>query len=1113
MAERKSPFPPAPRRSLYLLGLLGALNALGLVLMAQAIAAGLGGLASGHDAGSLLSLCLQGTLGALLRAGASWGQAVVARATVVEVKEGFRTRLLSALLDGRRPTDSAGRGADTLLVTRRLDELDKFYTEYLPALVNCATVPLLLGARILLADWISALIIVLTIPLVPLFMILIGRHTQESLGRAYRTLDVLSSHLVELVRGLPVLLGLGRTEGQRQALDAVGEKHRRESMTTLRTAFLSAFALELIATISVALVAVTIGVRLVHGQMGLDAGLLALILAPECYQSLRVLGSAYHASEDGKLALAEVGDALRSEPAGEVTLRHDHAAVAGRVRVEALTVAYPDRGVRLGPVGFDLRTGTVTALTGPSGCGKSTILAALTGTLDAPATVNGILHVAGDPTRDGEATRFAYAPQHPEFLRDTVEDEVRTWAGSMEAEETVRRALELADAVGLAGSRPAELSPGEQRRVALARAFAVALTEQAVLVLDEPTAHLDETRAGRIRRSIALLAQERPVLLVSHDPATLAIASEHVPVTASGAADSRETERVLESSHTADPAVARKAPVRTEEDPGDADTPERRGTGLLTGFRRRLTGSVVLGVLAQLFSVCLAALSGWLIVHASSQPPILYLMAAIVGVRFFGIGRSALRYTERLRMHDTVFRLTTGLRGRLWTALSTRALGIRRLMQGDAVLDTVVAQVDEYRDLLPRVMGPRWTAIGTSAVGIVATALVLPWATPVVVIVSVLGVLAAPALAVRADRHASRLNVSRRSALLQYVSRSLQSRKDLGGNGLAPLAVAEAEGLSAEAVGAARRSAWAEGLAQALAVLASALGAVVVVILAVAQGGGQGAAERAAVVALLLLSLVEPFLAGITAARLRPSLRALEEELEAVLAPDAPLASHGTRVQEPQAFPSWLRFTGLSAAWPDGDPVFTGLNGEARPGRSLAVTGESGSGKSTLLAVLMGFLPPGRGQVEIHGRIAWCPQESHVFDSTVRGNLSLALPVGGAADAGLWEALERTGLARAVRDMPRGLDTRIGPGGAFLSGGQRQRLAMARTLLAGATVLLLDEPTAHLDSEAADALMADLTASLQEETLLVVSHREADLVFLDDRLVLGEESPQGALAR
>ncbi|VXB55322.1 hypothetical protein ARTHRO8AJ_290095 [Arthrobacter sp. 8AJ] len=209
---------------------------------------------------------------------------------------------------------------------------------------------------------------------------------------------------------------------------------------------------------------------------------------------------------------------------------------------------------------------------------------------------------------------------------------------------------------------------------------------------------------------------------------------------------------------------------------------------------------------------------------------------------------------------------------------------------------------------------------------------------------------------------------------------------------------------------------------------------------------------------------------------------------------------------------------GLAAAWPGGSPVFSGVDAVAVPGRWLAVTGPSGSGKSTLLSVLLGFLPPASGQVLVTGRAAWCPQEAHLFDSTIRGNLLLGRPAtNGATPAGdhdLEAVLAAVGLSALVGRLPAGLDTRIGPGGAFLSGGERQRLAVARTLLTGAEVILLDEPTAHLDAGSAAAMLADLRAGLRDRTVVLVTHNPADIHAGDARLELSTSAgqPRGSLA-
>ncbi|HSL35521.1 MAG TPA: thiol reductant ABC exporter subunit CydD, partial [Arthrobacter sp.] len=555
-------FPPGPanRAALYLLGLLAALKALSLVLIAQAVASMLAGLMAGDPAwgGQLY----WGVAGVVLRSLTVWAQAVASRRAALGVKEELRSQLLERAL--RNGTRSAGPsdGGLAILATRGLDALDSYYTQFLPALVNCAAIPLLLGARILYADWISAVVIVLTVPLVPLFMVLIGRYTDDRVREAQSALSRLSGHMLELAKGLPVLVGLGRATAQRKALEDLSEEYRHRTMGTLRTAFLSALALELIATISVAVVAVFIGVRLVHGDMALEAGLLALILAPDCYLPLRELGTAHHASDDGRAALAETTAVLEApeptplRPAAYAASSASAAAVTGAaaatgadagtgrppaLSVAGLTVRYggrPDAAV--GPLTFTAAPGRITALDGPSGAGKSTVLGVLAGTIgtgggpDRETTVTGRLE--GFTTAD-----LAWVPQHPVMVAPTVLEEIRLYLGSAEGtaadgeggdpeHAAALRCLAACAAEHLAAKHPAELSPGELRRVALARGLARIEAGARVLLLDEPTAHLDRESATAVSRAIASLRGKVTVLLVAHDRLTRELADELVAV-------------------------------------------------------------------------------------------------------------------------------------------------------------------------------------------------------------------------------------------------------------------------------------------------------------------------------------------------------------------------------------------------------------------------------------------------------------------------------------------------------------------------------------------------------------------------------------------------------
>ncbi|QHK18847.1 thiol reductant ABC exporter subunit CydD [Pseudarthrobacter psychrotolerans] len=1172
------PAGPATRSAIYWLGLLAALKALSLVLMGQAVAAMLAGLATGN--GSWPEQLPWGLAGVVLRSATVWAQGIAARRAALGIKEELRSELLArALRNGARSTGPADGGL-AVLATRGLDALDSYYTQFLPALVNCAAIPLLLGARILFTDWVSAVVIVLTVPLVPLFMVLIGRYTEDHVREAQETLTRLSAHMLELAKGLPVLVGLGRATAQRKALEEISEEYRARTMGTLRTAFLSALALELIATISVAVVAVFIGVRLVHGEMPLEAGLLALILAPDCYLPLRELGTAHHASDDGRAALAQTRKVTEApEPRPLPAQENGDSAYDGGTRgsvpgpggvtVTDLTVTYSGRSApAVGPLTFTAPHGQITALDGPSGAGKSTVLGVLAGTVGdgAGTTVSGRLSGL-------ERGTIAWVPQHPVMVADSVLDEVLLYlSGGMRpdtpaAAETAKGCLAAAAAGHLAGHHPAELSPGELRRVALARGLARIRTGATVLLLDEPTAHLDAVSAALVQDSIRALRGQVTVILVAHDQQTRELADHVVPVSArgltapsagavllagtgpsgisatSGAGRDGATVATVEQERA--PETSGRHPAGTQKPAAGDSRPNgtaRLLAGLLSPVAGRFTAAAVVGTFAALFAVALSGLSGWLIIRASEQPPILYLLTAIVGVRFFGIGRAVLRYWERLLLHDAVFAALTRLRGRLWASLSRKALSLRRLLQGGNVLGTVIDDVDTVRDLLPRVVLPPVTALAVAGSAPVATALVAPAALPAVALAAALSLFVAPGAALWGDRRSATAEQSLRAGVLRRTSAALDARAELHANGVAAIVLDALRSEDRLATRASQRSAWAEGLGQAITVAACGCAALAAAVLTAPDVlAGSLAPATAAVVVLLQLALVEPYAAMTTAVRQYPALRSVMRRVaeSGVLDGDAMDAGdadglHLVPVRSGAA--AGVELENVGAAWPGGEPVFSGVTATAGPGTWLAVTGPSGAGKSTLLAVLLGFLPATTGRAAVTGTAAWCPQEAHLFDSTLRGNLMLGVPAAAAVpgvspvhgdgdgvgaptagapasgDAELEAALAAVGLSALVSRLPAGLDTRIGPGGSFLSGGERQRLAVARTLLTGAEVILLDEPTAHLDAQAGRDMLADLRAGLKDRTVVMVTHNPADIRPDDARLELSSASLTGAAA-
>ncbi|MFE3882690.1 thiol reductant ABC exporter subunit CydD [Streptomyces lydicus] len=425
-------------------------------------------------------------------------------------------------------------GELTTLATRGIDALDDYFARYLPQLGLAVVVPLAVLARIVTGDWISALTIALTLPLIPLFMILIGWATQARMDRQWRLLARLSGHFLDVVEGLPTLKVFGRAKAQAASIRAITGAYRRATMRTLRIAFLSSFALELLATISVALVAVGIGMRLVHGELDLYTGLMVLVLAPEAYLPLRQAGAQYHAAAEGLSAAEEIFAVL------ETPLRTAGTAPAPEgtaLAVEELVVRHPGRTAdSLPATSFEVRPGETVALVGPSGAGKSTLLSVLLG-FTAPyggrALVDGrdIASLSPESWRQ----RIAWVPQHPHLFAGTIAENVRLARPDAD-DAAVRHALGEAGALDFVDALPdgtatrlgesgAGLSAGQRQRLALARAF---LADRPILLLDEPTANLDGATEEAMVAAIGRLAVGRTVLLVVHRPALLAVADRVV---------------------------------------------------------------------------------------------------------------------------------------------------------------------------------------------------------------------------------------------------------------------------------------------------------------------------------------------------------------------------------------------------------------------------------------------------------------------------------------------------------------------------------------------------------------------------------------------------------
>ncbi len=472
------------------------------------------------------------------RASVGWAQEAAAYRASASVKSTLRRRVLERAASlGPRWASEARTGAVVTLATRGLDALDAYFARYLPQLVLAAIVPVAVVLSLAAADVVAAITVALTVPLIPVFMVLIGRATEVRRRRRWGVLTRLAAHFLDVVAGLPTLRAFDRSRVQLGTLARVTDEYRRETLATLRVAFLSSFALELGATLSVALVAVGVGLRLVAGDLDLRTGLFVLVLAPEAYLPLRQLGAQFHASQEGLGAAAAAFEIIEARPGIAGGDREVPELAGSRLRIEGVRVVHPGRD-RPAPdgVSFEVRRGEVVALTGPSGCGKSTLLQVVLGLVPADEGAVRVVEQGGGSVAvdelDGDAWRrhIAWMPQVPFMVPGTVGDNVRLVAP--EASESAAAAA-LSD-LGLdadrdasrLGERGAGLSSGERRRVAVARAL---LRGSEYLLLDEPTAGLDEASEALVLRAVRAAADRGVgVLVVAHRPAAIAIADRVV---------------------------------------------------------------------------------------------------------------------------------------------------------------------------------------------------------------------------------------------------------------------------------------------------------------------------------------------------------------------------------------------------------------------------------------------------------------------------------------------------------------------------------------------------------------------------------------------------------
>ena len=1087
----------------------------------------------------------------LARSGLLWLREILAQRGAVHAKTELRELLFSHLVR-LGPAYSSGERTGELVSTivEGIERLDAYFARYLPQVSLGGISPLLVAAYVLTQDLISGILLLFTAPAIPVLMVLIGKHTEKHVRNQWNTLSDMSAYFLDVLQGLPTLRTFGRGSAERERVAEVSVRFRRTTLGVLRQAFLSGLALELTATVSVALVAVTLGVRLLFGGLTFEPAFVVLLLAPEFYKPLRDLGTHRHDGMEGKAAADRMSEILGT-PASEQRGSGDAPPESSfSIELRNVGYAYPDsEGPALSGLQLTLEPGSKTALVGHSGSGKSTLVNLLMRFLEPEG---GQILAGGIPITDLPVDKWreqvALVPQRPYLFYGTVLDnlriakpeagreEVETAAGLAGAGEFIERLPQGYDTQ--IGERGLRLSGGEAQRLAIARAF---LKDAPILVLDEPASSLDPESERRIEESLERLMQDRTVLVVAHRLGTARSADRIAVLEAGKLVETGAHEdligrsgpyaHLVESSSSGPPGFVPVSSVtagadapRQEPEPGFArhesadGTSERAGTLLrLLGFLRPYGWRVALAVGLGLWTVAsnlgLLAVSGYLIAAASLKPLLGTLILVMALVEVFGGSRAFSRYAERLVSHDVTFKLLADLRTWLYERLeplSPARLGRRR---SGNLLSGMIKDVEELENVYLRVFSP--VVVATLFSGLVFAVLYIFY--PLLAFVTIGFVAFAgvgvPLLVRALERRAGVRQVALRAELNSQLVDGIQGLRDLLAFGGAAAQRELVSEFGRRLGDLQRRAAFVAGLRETLEELANGLAVWTALILAIplVESGG----IRGVYLAFLVLTVLGSFEAvrplGEAFQFLGRSTEAARRLFE--ISDSKPeVEDPGDPVPAPEG--NALRFERVSFRYAEDElPVLEDISFTVEAGRRVAVVGPSGVGKSTLVNLILRFWDPTSGAILLDDRdlrdysqedlrsvLAVAAQDAHLFDATLRQNLRLGRPE--APDSELLQALEKARLGALVRSLPRGLDTPLGEQGIRLSGGERQRLAIARALLKDAPLLVLDEPTANLDAGTERQLMDEVQEASSGRGMLLITHRLVRLERMDEILVM-----------
>lgn len=1122
---------------------------------------------SGQDLEGVRSGIL-GLLGVILVRGLMvWGAEMAGSLAALRIKTRLRQELFEHILN-LGPMYARQERAGELINTclEGVEALDAYFSQYLPQIVLAALVPLAFLTLIFPLDPLSGIVLLFTAPLIPVFMVLVGSLAEKLTEKQWDLLGRISAYFYDVLQGLTTLKTFGRSQAQGAVLEQVSERHRKITMSVLRVTFLSALSLEMIATLSTALVAVEIGLRLLYGRLTYEQALFVLLLAPEFYQPLRTLGARFHAGMAGVSAAGRIFSVLEEQIASRVKSAQPgerrQVEPAG-IYLQDVTCTYPDGTRALESVTLSISAGQRVALVGASGAGKSTIAAILLGFI---APESGEIYWNGQPlsSLSPEIWRrdIAWVPQHPYLFHDTVLENIRLARPEASLEEVIeaaRRAhahdfiLELPEGYEtVIGERGARLSGGQAQRISLARAF---LKDAPLLVLDESTSNLDPEQETLIQESIQDLMHKRTTLVIAHRLNTVYRADKiyvmhagrivevgrHEELIQKGGlycqmVESYTTSRVSPAGRRYQAASSAAYPERGEILPrvtqsyiSSHDEPAPRISvwralerllHLLLPHSGNILGSVLFGFLTVGSGIGLMATSAYIISAAALQPSIAVLQVPIVGVRFFGIGRGLFRYLERYTSHQTTFKILSRLR--VWFYRGLEPLAPARLItyKGGDLLSRVIGDIASLESFYVRGLAPPLVAVVVTGVSFLYLSSFSPRLGVNLLAFLLLAGVGAPLLGIWATQKIGQEQVRSRGELSASLADGILGLADLLAFGQEHQQASRVNRLNQRWIGLQTRLAAISALQSALLMLLSNLAVWVSLMLAIPLvHSGEIQGVYLAVVSLATLTSFEAVSALPLAAQyLGANLEAARRLFEIIDAP--PVVREATRPLPAPRENTHLEVVHLSFRYPtiangdrdNTDYTLRDVSLDLPPGKRLAVVGPSGAGKSTLVRLLLRYWDYEEGSIRLGGEelLRYASAEVRNLLSVVEQNPFLFNTtirenlLIGRPDAAEVDLIQACQAAQ-IYDFIRCL-----PAGFETRVGEGgMRLSGGeRQRLAIARALLRRAPLLVLDEPTAnlDPLVErkiwDAIVNLKGRTILLITHRLTGMEAMDEILVL-----------